>query len=179
MKKRKFSKTGLILVGSMILCVVLFLAIGVPNGFFSDSGSGGNIDDENTPGIKEVIEDGTPILIFDKSEGAKALMTAFDEGKIASADVLYDEMGGNPSYETSDQGEIKEIYKAMKNIVIVKETNTSMTDCYHHVYFTLEDGTKYGYSFEGREILNYGDKNYEISGGGDLWNLLRGWCCQQ
>lgn len=30
---RKVSKTGIVLVGSMILCIIMALAIGVPSGF--------------------------------------------------------------------------------------------------------------------------------------------------
>ena len=37
---RKVSKTGIVLVGSMILCIIMALAIGVPSGFFSGDGGG-------------------------------------------------------------------------------------------------------------------------------------------
>ena len=44
--KGKFSKTGIALVGCMLVCLILFLAVGVPNGFFGDGGKGGDLDEE-------------------------------------------------------------------------------------------------------------------------------------
>ena len=174
--KGKFSKTGIALVGCMVVCLILFLAVGVPNGFFGDGGNGGDLDDDGTPKIGEVLSGSSPILVFDKSEGAKQLMTAFDKGTIVSATVLYDQMGANAPYETTDQNEIRTIYKAMKNITVGKKSNMSITDCYHYVYFTFEDGTSYGYNFEGTDLLCYGNDNYDIAGGSDLFTFMREKC---
>ena len=174
--KGRFSKTGIALVGCMVVCLILFLAVGVPNGFFGDGGKGGDLDDEGTPKIGEALKGNSPILIFDKSEGAKKLMTAFDEGTIVSAEVLYDQMGGNAPYKTTDQEEIRTIYKALKNIVVEGKSDMSITDCYHYVFFTLEDGSSYGYRFEGTGLLCYGSDNYDISGGGDLFSFMQAKC---
>ena len=177
--KRKFSKTGIALVGCMVVCLIIFLAVGVPNGFFSGGGNGGDLDDDGTPKIGDVLEGSTPILVFDKSDGAKQLMTAFDKGTIVSATVLYDQMGANAPYETTNQDEIRTIYKAMKNITVGKKSNMSITDCYHFVYFTFEDGTSYGYNFEGTDLLCYGNDNYDISGGSDLFTYMQEKCTSE
>lgn len=174
--KGRVSKTGIVLVGCMLVCLILFLAVGVPNGFFGDGGKGGDLDDENTPKIGEVLKGSSPILVFDKSDGAKQLMTAFDEGTIVSATVLYDEMGANEPYETTDQDEIRTIYKGLKNITVTGESETSLTDSYHFVEFTFADGTSYGYRFEGTELLCYGTENYDISGGEELFSFMREKC---
>ena len=174
--KGKVSKTGIVLVGCMLVCLILFLAVGVPNGFFGDGGKGGDLDDDKTPKISDVLDGSTPLLVFDKSDGAKTLMTAFDEGTIKSAEVLYDEMGANQPYKTKDQEEIRTIYKALKNLTVTGESDMSITDCYHYVFFTFEDGTSYGYRCEGTELLSYGDSNYDISGGEDLFAFMRGKC---
>ena len=160
----------------MLVCLILFLAVGMPNGFFGDGGKGGDLDDDGTPKIGEVIKGSNPIFVFDKSEGAKKLMTAFDEGTIVSAEVLYDQMGGNAPYSTTDQEEIRTIYKALKNITVKGKSDTSITDCYHYVFFTFEDGTSYGYRFEGEGLLCYGSDNYDIAGGGDLFSFMRSKC---
>ena len=174
--KRKVSKTGIVLVGCMLVCLILFLAVGMPNGFFGDGGKGGDLDDDGTPKIGEVIKGSNPIFVFDKSEGAKTLMTAFDEGTIVSAEVLYDQMGANAPYQTTDQEEIRTIYKALKNITVKGKSDMSITDCYHYVFFTFEDGTSYGYRFEGTDLLCYGSDNYDIAGGGDLFGFMRAKC---
>ncbi|MBQ3322787.1 MAG: hypothetical protein IJH05_08100 [Firmicutes bacterium] len=174
--KGRFSKTGIVLVGCMLVCLIMFLAVGVPNGFFGDSGKGGDLDDDNTPKIGEVLSGSSPILVFDKSEGAKKLMTAFDEGSIESVELLYDEGGAGEPYETEDQTEIREIYKALKNITVTGESETSVTDGYHYVVFNFADGGSYGYNFEGRGILVYGEKNYEISGSDAFFDFVQEKC---
>ena len=174
--KGRFSKTGIVLVGCMLVCLILFLAVGMPNGFFGDGGKGGDLDDDGTPKIGEVLKGESPILVFDKSDGAKQLMTAFDEGTIVSATVLYDEMGANEPYETADQDEIRTIYKGLKNITVTEKSDTSITDAYHFVTFTFEDGSSYGYRFEGTGLLCYGEDNYDISGGDGLFSFMKEKC---
>ena len=234
MKGRKFSKTGLILVGCMLVCVVLFIAIGAPGGFFGDGGKGDYLDDENTPGIGQVLEGDTPLLVFDKSDGARSLMKAFDEGRIAGATVTQlgagadgsdvsgsggnDAAGSGPDgagaagsesdgseavYEATDQEGITQIYKALKNIVVKAEAGSgnkagaddmagtdaaagvddpadpdstagsdSAADSGGEVWFEFEDGSGYGYSFDGKGVLRYEGTAYEISGDEALWVLL-------
>lgn len=179
--KGKFSKTGLILVGGMLVCLILFLAVGMPKGFLSGGGQSGDLDDEDTPGIGEVVKGNTPLLIFDKSESAKILMEAFDNGEIAKVEILYDQAGANSSVESEDQAVIRQAYKALKNITVADTTDESVTDAYHHVYFTLETGAEIGYDFEGPDILVYHDgtakgTNYDISGSQGLWKLYNKMC---
>lgn len=176
--KRRFSRTGLILTGCTLVCFILFLAVGMPNGFLGGGGQGGDLDDDGTPGIKDVVSGSTPILIFDKSAKAKALMKAFDEGEISKVDILYDQGGGNSSIESEDQAVIKKAYKALKNVVVLKPSMMSVTDSYHHIVFTLSDGTEVGYSFEGTGILVYSNSdssedngNYSVEGSEGIWAL--------
>ena len=176
--KGKFSKTGIALVGCMLVCVILALAVGVPNGFFGDTGKGGDLDDENTPKVSDIVDGKTPIFMFDKSKDAVALMTAFDRGEIVKVELLYDQGGSNSPVESDEQDVIRQAYKALKNVVIVEPTEETVTDCYHYVKFTLQDGTEVGYSFEGEDILEYDDGdggnddgNYSIEGSGELWKL--------
>lgn len=163
----------------MVICVILALAIGVPNGFF-----GGNdvedLNDDDTPGISDVLDGETPLLMFDKSREAKTLMEAMEEDRVVSVNLLYDQGGGNPEMESSDPDIIKRAYKATKNITVRgdEEVNMSVTDAYHHVYFTLDDGSQIGYSFEGEKIIFIHDGTaagspHLISGSRELWSLYR------
>ena len=174
--KGRFSKTGIVLVGCMLVCLILFLAVGMPNGFFSDGGKGGDLDDDNTPKIGDVLDGNSPILVFDNSDGAKQLMAAFDEGTIESVEFLYDQGGAGEPYTTTDQQEIRTVYKGLKNITVTGESDQSVTDSYHYVVFSFEDGSSYGYRFEGSGLLNDDNSNYDISGGDDLFNFMREKC---
>lgn len=184
---RKVSKTGIALVGSMILCIILALAIGVPSGFFSgDGGSDNDLNDDNTPGISDVIDGKIPILMYDKSREAKLLMEAMEDDRVVSVNLLYDQGGGNEAIESSDPDVIRRAYKAMKNITVLEdeEVNVAVTDSYHHVYFTLEDGTKVGYSFEGEDVIlipsgaeagssGSAAEPHPVEGSRGLWELYR------
>ena len=175
---KKFSKTGIVLVGCMLVCVILALAVGVPNGFFGSGGEGGDLDDEDTPGIQEVVEGSTPLFIFDKRESTQKLMQDFDNGEVASVSLMYDQMGANEEITSEDPAIIKKAYKALKNIVVLEATGESITDAYHYVYFTLSDGTNVCFSFEGENLMNYDDGNggkedgnYEVQNTQGLWTL--------
>ena len=62
--KGRFSKTGIALVGCMLVCLILFLAVGMPKGFFGGGGQGGDLDDDGTPKIGEVLKGSNPILVL-------------------------------------------------------------------------------------------------------------------
>ena len=158
------------------MLLIIFIAVGAPNGFFGDGGKSGDLDDEGTPKIGDVISGSSPILVFDQSQGAKDLMTAFDKGAIEKAELLYDESGGNDPYQTTSQDEIRTIYKALKNITVTGESETSVTDSYHHVTFYFEDGGSYGYSFEGTGILVQDEARYDIEGGDALFDYMQEKC---
>ncbi|MCQ2547294.1 MAG: hypothetical protein MJ161_07120 [Clostridia bacterium] len=174
--KGKFSKTGIALVGCMLVCVILALAVGVPNGFFGDTGKGGDLDDENTPKVSDIVDGKTPIFMFDKSKDAMALMTAFDRGEIADVLLMFDPEGGNAPAESDDQDVIRQAYKALKNIVVLEATEDAGPECYHNITFTLNDGTGVTYSFDGTDILIYDDGTgntvkYSIEGAEELQEL--------
>ena len=176
--KGKFSKTGIALVGCMLVCVILALAVGVPNGFFGDSGKGGDLDDEDTPKVSDIVDGKTPFFMFDKSQDAMALMTAFDRGEISKVLLMFDPEGGNAPVESDDQDVIRQAYKALKNIVILEQTKEAGPECYHNLVFTLEDGSDVAYSFDGTGILCYDDGDggnedgsYKIEGAEALQKL--------
>ena len=179
--KKAFSKTGLILMLSSVVCLILVLAVGVPSGFFSDGGKSGDLDDENTPEIKNVIEGETPLLIFDKRNCAKDMIKAFDEGRIVKVEILYDQNGANMPVVSEDEKVIREAYKALKNIVVTGPTGESITDCYHRISFTTDEGENCNYSFEGKNILVYRgpdskqgeSQNYEVKGTEEIWNIYK------
>ena len=70
-----------------------------------------------------------------------------------SANVLYDQSGSRPDVDVTDEETIRQIYAGLCRIEAVGETDMSVTDCYHHVIFTLQDGTQVQFAFESEEIL--------------------------
>lgn len=183
MKNGKFSKTGLILVGCMLVCVILFLAVGVPNGFFGDGGKAGDLDDENTPGVEEVMSGQSPLFVFDKSDRTRALISAFDEGRIESVEVFYDQ-NEYSAYKTTDQDEIRTVYKALKNIVVIGENDGENSNAFaqtgrHYVKFYSDEGEEYAYIFKGENVIAYKGDEYAIEGGYNLWTFLQDKCATE
>lgn len=123
---------------------------------------------------EEAAAAGTPLLQFTGIEESKTLVSDMDAGTVpVKCNVLYDQMGARPSVMITDPATITEIYELMKDVVVIGKTNMSITDSYHHIFFTLQDGSTVGYSFEGEGILCVGRDNYAVIGTELLWQRVR------
>ena len=175
-KKRSFSKTGLILVACMIVCLLLGLAV-VPGGFGSDNKK--DLDDENTPGIQEVLKDGSPLMIFDKRPEVKALIADFDEDQIKSVSATLSVDGDHgavtvDAMNAGSQDEITAVYKALKNVIIgdqLEAGKSAEADC--TVTFTLADGSTCDFAFENEEVYLLDGKRYAAGGTEGLWSVIQ------
>lgn len=111
---------------------------------------------------------------FSLIENADKLAEDIKNGTIPSeCNVLYDEMGARPEIILTNPEQIKEIYNLLSDITVTGKSDMSITDCYHHVVFKLQDGTFVRFNFEGTELLSLDRENYEVSGGQELWSLIR------
>lgn len=114
------------------------------------------------------------ILYFNDDAGSAELIQYFEDGNVPEeANALYDQEGGNPEITITDAETIKELYKYLGMIKVDGETDTGLTDGYHHVQFKLADDHYIYYSFEGTDIWRYGGKNYSISNSGKLFGLIK------
>ena len=114
------------------------------------------------------------ILLFDGNVKSKKLVADMEAGLTPTeCTVLYDQMGALPSVTVNDGETIEKIYHLLANVTVIDESQYSLTDNYHSVSFTLKDGTKVGFTFEGEGLLTRGKKNYAISGSGPLWACVR------
>lgn len=114
------------------------------------------------------------VLNFEKIKNIDKLNQDMKEGKIPkTCDVLYDQMGSRPNVILKKPETIKTIYKELAYVIVEGQSQMSMTDCYHHVIFTLQDDTKVGFYFEGTQILTLGQDNYTVSGGTELWGHIK------
>lgn len=169
--KRKYSKTGIALVGCMLVCLILCLAVGMPDGFSGFGSSGKDLDDENTPGISEVLDGESPLLIFDKRESTRILMSAFNEDRVEKVTVMYDNGEGEAS--STEQSDITAVYKALKNITVIGESEDDSDSDLNSVTFVTTDGDESEFIFNGDSIFTDDTGNYEISGGGELLRIIR------
>lgn len=112
---------------------------------------------------------------FADDEGVAKLVSSMERGELpTSANVLYDQMGSLPDVEVSDPATIHRIYEYVSAISVAGESGYSVTDSYHHVFFTLADGTRVGFSFEGEgNLVGPGGTNYYVVGDGPLWSYVR------
>ena len=111
-----------------------------------------------------------------EDEDCQKLIADMQDGRIpTSCDVLYDEMGGRTSVVTEDPSTITELYNLFTQITVGEKTDESITDSYHHVIFTLQDGTKVAFSFES-DIWCYGsgiEDRVKVNASGPFWKKVR------
>ena len=181
--------TGIVLVVCMLICLLLALAA-VPGGLGSDKKKA--LDDENTPDLHEVIEDGSPLMIFDKREETKALMTAFDGDAIESVSAAAGNEGASSAADTSSQKEITAVYKALKNVIIGEElkgdaisadgtasdalpsdSDAANADGGCLISFLMDDGTECTFAFGSAEVYELNGKYYAASGTKNLWSAVQ------
>lgn len=178
-KKRKFSMTGIVLVICMLICLLLALAV-VPGGIGSDKKK--NLDDENTPDLKTVMEDGSPLLIFDKRTETKALMEAFDNDQVSAVHVEVNDGETTLDFDSAEAEVITEFYKAVKNVVVGEESDSSAataesdSDSYGSCRIAFEyesgDGDSCVFEFAGPNAYTLDGTNYAVSGTDGLWDLF-------
>ena len=113
------------------------------------------------------------ILFYNDDEGSAELIEYFEEGNVPEeANILYDQMGSNPDITITDPDTIKELFDRLSKVEVVRETNESITDCYHHVQFKLADDDYIYYSFEGSEIWCCGTKRCSINDNANLFGYM-------
>jgi|GEM_PF-4809916 len=130
---------------------------------------------EPTPEPTTIVE-GTPVLFFfADDEGVDKLRQDMEAGRVpVECDVLYDESGARPEVILSDPEDITEVYDRLSQMIVLEEGEAfGMTDSYHHVVFTLQDGTTVVWSFEGTGTLCRGRDLYPVSDEGGLWPFVR------
>ena len=133
--------------------------------------------DGSSPGSTTTIESCVPersILWFQDNEDAKKLIEDMNDGNIPQeCNVLYDEMGSRPEVTVTDAETITDLYNRLALMSVGEKSDMSITDSYHHIRFTLQDGTTVGWNFEGKDLLNIGTENYDVKDEGDLWFAVR------
>lgn len=147
----------------LVLCCMVFVGGCSQSAEPTDTGSG----DVTESVIGNIPENSILAFTGDELNGAMAA------GEIpVSCSVLYDEMGSRPEVTVTDEELIKDLYNRLGHITIKGETNTSITDAYHHISFELRAGTVVTYNFEDTLWCHNGI-NYETEGSGRLWSKVR------
>ena len=180
-KRRKVSMTGIVLVICMLICLLIALAV-VPGGFGSDNKK--DLDDENTPGLHEVIEDGSPLMIFDKRAETRALIKEFDEDTVQSVSAALGNEGSSVVIDVTEEEEITAIYKALKNVVVGEELGPDESDATAassspnaeggcNISFVLSDDSTCDFVFESTEVYYLDGSRYAVSGTEGLWSVIK------
>lgn len=178
MKQRKFSKTGLALVTSMLICLLICLVVLLPKGGLGGS-EAEDLNDADTPDLKTVMNEGTPVLIYDKRPEAQALVAAYENGTMEKIEISWED----GTDLTADQpSEIKEIYRLFKNIVVATDAETASAgddtddsddgEAKIGLAFQVEDGAPCEYTLIGDSALTIGDEDYRVTGAEALAKYL-------
>lgn len=159
------------------LAVMLVAALGIVGCAAQQAPSSSGGESKPSAESNSAVQSEIPsksILLFDGNVKSKKLVADMKAGLTPTeCTVLYDQMGALPSVTVNDEETIEKIYRLLANVTVIDESQNSLTDNYHSVSFTLKDGTKVGFTFEGEGLLTRGKKNYAISGSGPLWACVR------
>ena len=164
-----------IVVPIIVLAVIACVSIAIVKGR-----SAGTEDVRRDPepgptstGIFTNIPDDS-ILFFMPSSASAQLIQDMAEGRTpTSCTVLYDEMGARPEVTVTDPEMICELYARLAHMTVGDKSPISITDAYHSIRFTLQDGTVVGWGFETEALLCMGAENYEAHDNGNLWGLVQ------
>ena len=140
------------------------------------TGSASNASASGQAGSVSSVSGSYPVSLvkFAGIANVEKLVADMSAGKSpTSCTVCYDQMGTRPYVTVTDPDTIADIYGKLVSVTVNGPSNESITDCYHHVSFVLQDGTKVGFNFEGEGLLSLDRENYSVSGGGALWSLVR------
>ena len=195
MNQKKFSKTGLALVASMLICLLICLAVLLPKGGLGGS-EAEDLNDADTPDLKTVMNEGTPVLIYDKRPEAQALVAAYENGTMEKIEISWQD---GTDLTVDQPSEIKEIYRLFKNIVVTADAETASagdgiadadpeaddadTDDIDDadgddgvakigLTFRVEDGAPCEYTLIGDSALTIGDEDYRVTGAEALVKYL-------
>lgn len=142
------------------------------DGAGASSSTGASTASPAAPSLSQI--ETTSILHFQNDEGGAKLAADMEAGNIPTeCNVLYDRMGALPDVTVTDPETITELYDLLSVVHVVGESNMSITDSYHHISFTLQDGTRVSYGFEGEGNLVLGKTAYFVAGDGPLWSFVR------
>ena len=161
---------GMLIVGVLVFGMGFFVTPTSPE---DGSDMPAPTDTESPIGTPKTTEgDDMSILAYlaDDEKVAK-LVSDMEAGKVPKqCDMLYDQMGANPEVTVTDSDDISEAYRLVEQIKVNPDSQAMpVTDSYHHVYFTLQDGTRVGWSFEGAGVIDRGRESLAVTGDDALW----------
>lgn len=196
MKQRKISKTGLALVGAMVVCLLICLAVLLPKGGLGGS-EAEDLNDADTPDLKTVMDEGTPVMIYDKRTEAQALVAAYENSTMEKIEISWED---GTDLTVDQPSEIKEIYRLFKNIVVAADAETASAGddiddadpeaddadaddvdgadgddgvAEIDLAFWVEDEAPCEYTLIGDSALSIGDEDYKVTGAQALVKYLK------
>ena len=109
------------------------------------------------------------MFVFDNRSATESLKNDMDARRIpVKARWKLDKR-----YETTDEQDIRAIYREMSEMIVVGQTNLSVQDHGYYVEYVLQDGTVTHFDFVTIAILRMGDQRYVLESDGGLWRVLR------
>ncbi len=79
----------------------------------------------------------------------------------------------NKRGETTDEQDIRAIYREMSEMIVVGQTTLDVEDHEYYVEYELQDGSVTHFDFVNIAILRMGDQRYVLESDGGLWRVLR------
>ena len=109
------------------------------------------------------------MFVFDNRSATESLKNDMDARRIpVKARWKLDKR-----YETTDEQDIRAIYREMSEMIVVGQTNHSVQDHGDYVMYGIQDGPVTQIALVTIAILRMGDQRYVLESDGGLWRVLR------
>ena len=114
------------------------------------------------------------VLMFDKIKNNDKLLDDIGEDRAPKeCKVMYDVAGDKPEVTLTEPDDVMRIVQIVGEIKVGSKSDEEDKGSCNYVRFTLKDGTKVSYDFEGEELIRAGKEKYEVSDSSELWAYVR------
>ena len=86
--------------------------------------------------------------------------------------VLVEKVIKKRVYTTSDEKQIRDIYKAMTEMIVVGQTEDQNSEKKCRMTYYLQDGTESVFEFDSVGLIKIGGQEYVLESDGSFWKLL-------
>lgn len=117
------------------------------------------------PGLERTFRDDITLFVFYMNDPEiAAFVENFETDFPVSVSVRYQTVAGGEPVTATDEQTIRAVFDALSNMMVVDEAGGGHTDDYLDYYFTMQDGSTVGFTFQEGMLLDDRMMRYNVKG---------------